>query len=150
MDLMPKRLRYRWLRLRPGAHWPAGPAGRDLLRRLNNAGRQIQLQLLLTSGYRYPREQWEAYQDYLRGGTLAAPCCALHYPHSWAECQRDCCSRHCQNRACDVVVVLKEGQGSVNVGEYPPARKALRGHGLCLPVGQGETWHVEVGETWLS
>lgn len=150
MDLMPKRLRYRWLRLRPGAHWPSGPNGRDLLRRLNNAARDTQLHWLLTSGRRTPREQWEAYQDYLRGGTLAAPCCAKHYPHPWAECGRQCASNHCSSRAADVVVVMRDGSSTVNVGEYAPARDALRRHGLCLPVGSGETWHVEAGSLWRS
>lgn len=150
MYLMPKRIRYRWLSLRPGAHWPAGPAGRDLLRRLNNAARDTQLHWIVTSGRRTSREQWSCYMDFLRGGTLAAPCCSRHYLHSWAECLRQCSSRHCESRACDVAVVLSDGQGTANVGDYPPARKALHSHGLCLPVGQGETWHVEVGNTWVS
>ena len=148
--MIPKRLRYRWLRLRPGARWPEGPNGRLLLRKLNNAARDIQLPLRITSGRRTPYEQWVAYQDYLRGGTLAAPCCGQHYLHAWASCQRQCGSRHCQNRAADVVVELDGGRQLVNVGEYLPARQALRRKGLCLPVGSGETWHVEVGETWRS
>lgn len=144
IDLVPKRLRYRWLRLLPGARWPAGPAGRDLLRRLNNVGRACQSQITITSGRRGPKAQWRAYQDYLRGGTLAAPCCAKHWPHSWEDCGRQCASQHCASRAADCTM------RGANIGEIPCARREMRSHGLCLPVGYGETWHVEVGTTWRS
>lgn len=147
---MLERVRYRWLRLRPGAHWPKGADGRDLLRRLNNAARDTQLRWRLTSGRRTNYEQWLAYMDYLRGGTLAAACCSRHYPHPWEDCLRQCESNHCRSRAADTVVVLAGHAGTVDVGSLPAARDALKRHGLCLPVGSGEVWHVEVGDTWRS
>lgn len=147
--MIPKRLRYRWLRRSPAARWPTGPAGRDLLRRLNNVGRACRAPITITSGKRGSREQWAAYMDYLRGGILAAPCCPLHYVHAWADCQRRCESNHCRSRAADCVI-RPQGSAEVNIGEWPPARREMRSHGLCLPVGSGETWHVEVGSTWRS
>lgn len=108
----------------------------------------MQAIITITSGRRTLHEQWAAYQDYLRGGTLAAPCCGRHYLHSWAACWRDCASNHCRNRAADCTIASPGGE--VNIGDWPRARHAMRGHGLCLPVGQGETWHVEIGDYWAS
>ena len=148
--LMGSRRWYPWLQLGDGAHWPRGASGRDLLRRLNRVGRECRRTLLITSGRRTNYEQWLAYMDYLRGGTLAAPCCSRQYVHEWSECLRDCRSRHCASSAADVVVIRSRGRGTVNIGESKRARKAMRRNGLCLPVGSGETWHVEVGDSWLS
>jgi len=149
MEMIPNRLRYRWLRLSPGARWPAGPPGRDLLRRLNNTARACRSKITITSGRRGVYAQHLAYNDYLRGGPLAAPCGWKNWVHSWAECPRDCRSNHCRSRAADCLI---EGPGGshVNIGELEIARAKMRSHGLCLPVGQGETWHVEVGSVWRS
>ena len=147
--MIPKRLRYRWIRLSPWARWPSGPSGRDLLRRLNNTGRACRAKITITSGKRGNLAQHNAYMDYLNGGTLAAPCGWKNYVHSWAECPKDCRSNHCASKAADCLIENPEG-GTVNIGELPKARREMRHHGLCLPVGQGETWHVEVGDTWRS
>lgn len=144
------RTNYPWLRLRPGAHWPRGRHGRDLLRRLNRVGRDCRRLVLVTSGHRSPYRQWVAYMDYLRGGELAAPCCGKHWLHTWSQCGRSCQSNHCRDRAVDCLI---EGSGADdwhNIGEDAHAREALRRNGLCLPVGSGETWHVEVGDVWRS
>lgn len=86
--------------------------------------------------------------DYLNGGILAAPCCSRHYWHAFEDCLRQCASNHCKNRAADCVIDTKHGQ--VNIGTLEIARREMRKHGLCLPVGQGEVWHVEVGNVWNS
>ena len=142
------RRAYPWLKLREGARWPVGDDGRDLCRRLNNVGRACQAFVTITSGRRTPAEQWAAYMDYLAGGILAAPCCSKHFIHSWPSCLRQCASNHCRSRAADCTIAAPTGE--VNLGEWSRARKALIGHGLCLPVGSGETWHVEIGDTWNS
>lgn len=147
--MIPKRLRYRWLRLSPGARWPDGSLGRDLLRRLNNTGRACQALITITSGKRGAKAQHRAYMDHLRGGILAAPCCEKHYVHAWSACLRHCASRHCTSEAADCTIRVPWGD-QVNIGEWDKAREKMRSHGLCLPVGQGETWHVQVGSTWNS
>lgn len=141
--------RHKWLRLREGARWPRGSAGRDLRRRLNAVGREVGQVVTITSGLRTAEQQWFAYQDYLRGGNLAAPCCSRHYIHSWSSCLRQCASNHCRSRAADTVIA-DPTRGTINIGESQAARKAMRRHGLCLPVGSGEVWHVEVGNVWRS
>ena len=142
-------VRPRWVRLAPGRRWPRGDAGRDLVRRLNNTGRQLQSRLLIVSGQRSPWEQWAAYQDYLRGGTLAAPCCWRHWLHDWPQCERQCASNHCHGRAADVQARASRRLGWESVGLWDDARIQLRRHGLCLPV-PGEPWHVEIGGTWRA
>lgn len=141
--------RYARLRLRDGAHWPTGEAGRKLCRRLNRVGKAIGMTVTITSGQRTWREQHAAYMDFLRGGTLAAPCCSKRYLHTAAECRRDCQSRHCSGEAADCVLETSEGRW-VNIGELQVARRAMARYGCCLPVGFGETWHVELGDTWRS
>lgn len=144
-----RRRQYPWLRLRRGARWPQGQAGRDLCRRLNNVGRDLQRPILITSGQRTAYGQWVAYQDYLRGGTLAASCCWKKYRHSWHVCGKKPTSLHCFGKAADCVVKRRSGELE-NIGEFPGARESMRHHGLCLPVGAGETWHVQVGVSWAS
>jgi len=139
---------YPYVELRPGAHRPKGKDGRLLLRKLNQVGRRVRAPIKITSGLRTPREQWAAYQDYLHGGILAAPCCSKHYLHAWSECLRQCASNHCSSRAADCEI-LHNGEW-LNIGLVDTARKAMRRIGLCLPVGSGEVWHVEVGSTWRS
>lgn len=140
---------YKWVALAEGARWPRGGAGRELCRRLNNAGRLIQRRIIITSGDRNAREAWEARMDYLRGGNLAAQCCWLVGFHTWEECGKSPYSNHARGRAADCVVETRH-RGWVNIGEVRRARKAMRRRGLCLPVGSGETWHVEVGSSWRS
>lgn len=137
------------LTLRSGARWPKGRDGRRLLRRLNRAARKAGLQLVVVSGQRNWREQHRAYMDYLRGGTLAAPCCSRHYLHSEAMCLRQCGSRHCVGRAADVDAVLQPGGAWTPVGNVAKMRYELRAAGLCLPV-PGEPWHVECGSDWRA
>lgn len=144
LGVIPKRIRFRWLRLGPNAKWPKGRAGRQLLRKLNKVARACQDPVTITSGQRGPRGQWRAYMDHLRGGTLAAPCCSKHYIHEWQDCLRQCMSNHCRGRAADCMI------RGVNIGEDPCARREMARRGLCLPVGSGETWHVEVGDVWRS
>lgn len=142
-------LEYKWVALADGARWPKHNTGADLVRRLNNVGRAIQRRIIITSGDRSPREAWEARMDYLRGGNLAAQCCWLVGFHSWDECGKTPYSNHAKGKAADCVVETRS-RGWVNIGEHRKARKAMDRRGLCLPVGSGETWHVEVGEIWRS
>jgi len=139
--------RYRHLVRRNGTRWPKGQDGRTLLRKLNKVGRRTGLRIRITSGLRNNYEQWVAYMDHLRGGTLAAPCCARKYIHPWEECLRQCRSNHCVSRAADVVVKHPGDSSWVNIGNNARARAEMRALGLCLPV-PGEPWHVEVGSTW--
>jgi len=142
-------MKHRWVQLRPGAKWPKGPAGRRIIRRLNRIGRHLKRTVIVTSGQRDWREQHAAYMDFLRGGTLAAPCCSRHYIHSISECLRDCRSRHCFGSAADVVLIQTAGRPREDIGNVPAARRAMKRNGLCLPV-PGEPWHVELGSTWRS
>lgn len=146
---MKRHRRFKRLLLVEGARWPRGAPGRDLLRRLNNAARLAETRVRITSGRRTAYEQWVAYQDYLRGGTLAAPCCGLGTLHQWRRCQKQCASNHCVSRAVDCEVELENGSW-VDPGQWSEFRGAMRQRGLCLPVGSGETWHVEVGQVWRS
>jgi hypothetical protein len=139
----------RWLTLGPGARWPQGHAGKVLRRKLHRVARRIRRELVITSGDRNAREAWEARMDYLNGGTLAAQCCDRTDRHSWAECGKTPWSKHADGRAADVELVRRNAK-RVNIGESDRARAAMRLEGLCLPVGAGETWHVEVGTTWNS
>lgn len=141
--------RYRHVHLAAWARWPRGRQGRRLTRKLNRVGRDIDLVVIVVSGQRGWRQQHAAYMDYLRGGTLAAPCCSKRYQHTAAECLRQCASNHCRGAAADCRVRLASGV-EVSIGEHKGARRAMRKHGLCLPVGQGEVWHVEIGRQWLS
>lgn len=138
-----------WLRLRRGAKWPKGNEGRDLLRRLNRVGRDIGHPIYIYSGQRTWLEQHRAYMDYLNGGVLAAACCPKHYRHKPSDCLRQPTSMHCQGRAADCGVLWTNGS-TTNIGQVVEARASMRRHGLCLPVGSGEVWHVQVGDTWLS
>jgi len=142
-------IRYRWLRLSAGAKWPRGWQGRRLRRRLNRVGRDLRRTIVITSGQRDWRSQHAAYMDYLAGGTLAAPCCSKHYPHHLEDCLRQCQSNHCKGRAADCVIEQSDGT-FLNIGDSRKARAAMTRRGLCLPVGDGEVWHVEVGNTWRS
>ena len=54
-------------------------------------------------------------------------------------------SRHETGLAADVVTK----KGGKNIGQVDAVRKALKKHGLCLPV-PNEPWHVEKGNTWRS
>lgn len=146
-----RRKRYHWLILADGARWPRGPEGQRLLTRLNRVGRTLKRQIRIDSGRRTNYEQWVAYMDFLSGGNLAAPCCWKHWAHPWSQCARQCASNHCINRAADCSVQARRS-GTVfhSIGDDPQARKAMRVWGLCLPVGSGETWHVEVGNAWNS
>ena len=141
--------RWRWVMLASGRRWPRGDAGHDLVRRLNNTGRRLGSRLLIVSGQRSNYEQWAAYQDYLRGGTLAAPCCGRHDLHDWPSCGRECASNHCIGRAADVQVRPAGTSDWVAVGLWHRARKQLHHHGLCLPV-PGEPWHVQAGDVWRA
>lgn len=145
----PGRHRFSRLRLGPGARWPEGITGRLLLRKLERVGTEVRQNITITSGKRSPHEAWHAYADYLRGGNLAAHCCDRTFPHTWKQCGRKPTSNHCISRAADCLIDTSD-RGPVNIGESAPARKALRRNGLCLPIGFGETWHVEVGDTWNS
>lgn len=104
--------------------------------------------MTITSGRRTAYEQWIAYMDYLSGGILAAPCCDQHYVHGWSQCHQQCASNHCVSKAADCTIASPFGEQ--NIGDWERARRELRHHGLCLPVGNGETWHVEVGTSWRS
>ena len=141
--------RYPWVKIHGGARPPIGPDGRALLHKLNHVGWVLRRPVMVTSGRRTPREQHYAYMDFLRGGVLAAPCCSRHYLHSWASCLRQCASNHCRSRAADCIIRLPSGDW-VNIGEDHAARAVMRRVNLCLPVGSGETWHVEIGESWRS
>lgn len=122
--------------------------------KLDKVGTDLRRNILVTSGDRSPFEAWQAYADYLSGGNLAAFCCAKHYRHGWEQCGKQPTSNHCRGLAADCLVEAQK-KGStppqwVNIGDLAVVRKALRDRGLCLPVGSGETWHVEVGDTWNS
>lgn len=133
----------------PGAHPLRGAAGRRLERKLRKVAKAYGHPVRITSGRRTDYEAWAAYADYLNGGNLAAYCCEKHYRHPWAQCLRHPTSNHCTSRAADVQAQLPWG-GWVPIGEIPACRKLLRKYGCCLPVGSGETWHVEEGHTWNS
>jgi len=141
--------KYQHLRLRDGAKWPEGRNGRELCRRLDRLGAALHSTVLITSGQRSWREQHAAYQDYLRGGTLAAPCCSKHWPHRAQDCRRECASNHCRGTAADVTIVRNNG-ASVLPGNWQRARDEMKRLGLALPVGSGEVWHIEIGDTWRS
>lgn len=141
--------KYPNVRLGDGAKLPQGEPGRDLLRRLSQAGKRLNSTIVITSGQRDWRQQHAAYMDYLKGGTLAAPCCSKHWPHRAQDCRRECASNHCRGRAADVEIVRANGH-HVLPGNWQEARDVFDRLGLCLPVGSGEVWHVEVGEVWRS
>ena len=141
--------RYPGVRLASGAHWPTGPAGRRLLRKLSHVARDIGHPILIVSGKRTAHQQWALYMRYLRGdGNLAAACCWRHYVHSWANCGRACSSNHCRSMAVDCGVIDSHGNYA-SIGYSARARTAMHRHGLCLPVG-GEQWHVEAGDRWAN
>jgi hypothetical protein len=142
--------RYPWLFKVDSTRWPKGRSGRLLLRKLNTVGRRTKRKIRIDSGLRTPHQQWHAYKDYLRGGTLAAPCCSKHFLHPWALCGRQCASNHCQSRAADCEIMSSDGEGFQSIGLDQDARRVMRRVGLCLPVGEHEVWHVEVGTTWRS
>lgn len=154
-----RKRRYPWLRIRPGARWPKGNNGANLLRRLDDVGAARGRLIRVDSGLRSPYEQWRAYQDFLRGGNLAAPCCSRHWLHSWEECLRQCGSNHCISRAVDASISTGRKPGPhrprtstefQSIGLDVKARAEMHRVGLCLPVGVGEVWHVEVGNAWRS
>jgi hypothetical protein len=146
------RWRYPYLRLAPQQKWPKGRDGRNLLKRLNAVGKDCKRIILIKSGLRDAYGQWVAYQDYLRGGNLAATCCSKRYPHSWAQCGKTPTSNHCRSRAADCGMLDRSGDWDTyqSIGYVDAARASMRKHGLCLPV-PGEKWHVEVGAgPWRS
>jgi len=118
------------------------------MRRLNRVGKALNKKVIIISGLRTPYEQWVVYQDFLRGGNLAATCCWRRYPHSWAQCGKTPTSNHCRSKAIDCGLYDKHGTYR-SIGYYDKARELMKRHGLCLPV-PGELWHVEVGSTWRS
>ena len=143
------RWRYPYLRLSPGQKWPRGKNGREILRKLNKVGRGCKRIILIKSGLRDAYQQWMAYMNYLRGGTLAAPCCSKRYIHSWAACGKTPASMHCVSRAVDCGILGKSGDWDTyrSIGYSHTARMHMRKHHLCLPV-VGEQWHVEIGSYW--
>lgn len=138
---------WRRLVLRDGAHWPKGPDGARLLRKANRVARDLDRRIFIVSGRRNNYEQWVAYQDYLRGGVLAARCCGKSYPHAWDDCGRQCASNHCRSRAIDCGVLSRHGK-YVSLGLWKGAIKSLNSHGLTLPLyptSSGrwlEPWHL--------
>ena len=138
---MPKGNAWRMLTLREGAHWPQGDDGRRLLVKANRVAQDLDRTIHIVSGLRTPYEQWIAYQNYLAGGTLAAPCCGKHYPHSWSACGQEPTSNHCRSRALDCGVIGKRTGRYHSIGLYKGAREAIAEHGLVLPVGE-EPWHL--------
>ena len=139
--------RYPGLQLAPGAVWPTGPHGRELLHKLSAVAKDISHPIRIISGKRQAYDQWVLYMRYLRGqGNLAAPCCGKHYQHSWNSCGRACASMHCRSMAVDCGVVDNHGNYR-SIGYSDRARHSMRKHNLCLPV-PGEQWHCQVGSYW--
>lgn len=120
------RITYRWV--------TGDKAGlkRALVRRLNAVGRELGRKVYVRDGLRTYAEQVQLYEAYMAGkGPLAAfPGTSNHGRGTAADCQLD-------------------ARTGPNIGNLQAARRAMKRHGLCLPV-PGETWHVEVGETWKA
>lgn len=142
---MATKKRYPWLILADGRHWPDGDDGHRLLTKLDHVGDDLHRKILIQSGKRTAYEQWVAYQDYLRGGNLAAHCCWKTWLHSWEECGKQPTSNHCRSRAVDCGVIGKSGQYH-SIGLYKGAIETLERHGLVLPLWQPgrwlEPWHT--------
>ncbi len=127
----------------------ATPPGADLMRRLRQVAAFIHLTIKIISGDRTPYQAWVLRMRYLNGtGNLAALCCWQRGRHSWSSCGKSPRSNHARGKAADCGVILRGRY--VSIGKYGPARSAMRKFGLCLPVGNGEIWHTEVGSRWVS
>lgn len=102
---------------------------------------------------RTSHRQWVLRMAYLRGqGNLAARCCSRYIDqHPWSKCGKDSMSNHADGNAADISVLHSGRHGAYTpVGEDKQCREIMRRLGMCLPVGQGETWHAEFGNVWLS
>lgn len=143
---MPKGNSWRMLTLREGARWPQGDDGRRLLVKANRVAQDLNRTIHIVSGLRTAYEQWIAYQDYLRGGILAAACCWKRYPHTWDDCGKAPTSNHCRSRALDCGVIGKRTGEYHSIGLYKGARASIARHGLLLPLYQPgrwiEPWHM--------
>lgn len=120
----------------------------NLEQRLNEVGRDIKRKLFVGEGKRSAHAQWVFYMAFLNGhGNLAARCCTKFYrtPHSWAACGKNSQSNHFTGDAADTVIMPTWN----NIGTSNDAVKAMRRHGLGLPVG-GENWHVEVSNSFAG
>lgn len=120
----------------------------NLEQRLNEVGRDIKRKLFVGEGKRSAHAQWKFYMAYLNGhGNLAARCCTKFYrtKHSWAACGKNSQSNHFTGDAADTVIMPTWN----NIGTSNDAVKAMRRHGLGLPVG-GENWHVEVSNSFAG
>lgn len=120
----------------------------SLENKLNEVGRDIKRKLFVGEGKRSAHAQWKFYMAYLAGhGNLAARCCTKYYrtPHSWANCGKNSQSNHFTGDAADTVIMPSWN----NIGTSDAAVKALRRHGLGLPVG-GENWHVEISNSFAG
>ncbi len=124
-----------------------------LEQRLNKVAKDIKRKLFIGEGTRTNHQQWVFRMSYLRGqGNLAARCCLKYCPdviHSWANCGKNSQSNHSSGDAADMMVL----PGYQNIGVYPGAVKAMKEHGLGLPVGggsQNENWHVEISNSFAG
>lgn len=127
------------------------PKNRRLLRKLNRVGRRRRLRVHIVSGQRTPWQAWQLRMNYLHNGSpLAARCCSrFDGVHSWADCGKDPWSNHADGNAADCGLILRSGRYQ-SIGLDRRARRLMRRLRLCLPVGHGEVWHVEIGNTWAS
>jgi hypothetical protein len=107
---------------------------RALVAGLNRVGAEIGQPIYVRDGLRTYAEQVELYEKYMRGeGPVAAfPGTSNHGRGAAADCQIG-------------------SRGGANIGVSQAARRAMKRHGLCLPVA-GEPWHVEVdkGQGWKA
>lgn len=120
----------------------------NLEQRLNEVGRDIKRKLFVGEGKRSAHAQWKFYMAYLNGhGNLAARCCTKFYRtrHSWDACGKNSQSNHFTGDAADTVIMPTWN----NIGTSNDAVKAMRRHGLGLPVG-GENWHVEISNSFAG
>lgn len=125
--------------------------GDELMHKLSDLGEGMHRLVHVVSGDRTPYQAWVLRQRYLDGdGALAALCC-LRFTgkHGWDSCGREPQSNHASGRAADCGLVLEMGYKSMGLCGRQ-VRDRMRALGLCLPVGAGEVWHVEVGSTWRS
>lgn len=129
------------------------PGDKELLAKLNRIGRKLRRLIVVKSGYRNNRQQWELRQLFLKGrGNLAARCCLKYNmeQHSWEDCGKQSQSNHSyppKGRAVDCGVLMSYGY--VSIGNVDKARQLMREAGLCLPV-PNEPWHVQTFGGWAA
>lgn len=130
------------LRLAAGVKWPTD---RALLVKLNAVARARRRIVELKSGLRSLADQWRLWRAFQNGtGNTAA------YPNANAP--------HVRGVAADCGVINPDGSYT-SIGNDRRARRLLKKHGLCLPVGpssvnpRGEAWHVQTlatGGAWRA